>query len=50
MSDVEKSLGVLRNDAIARGMLELAITYGWSMLRLGDERIARQMTMIGHKK
>lgn len=29
----------LRQDAIARGMSELAIAYGWSAIRLGAERI-----------
>jgi hypothetical protein len=33
----------LREDALARGMLDLAIVYGWSMLRIMDEVIARQL-------
>jgi hypothetical protein len=32
-------LRALREDAICRGNLELAITYGWSMIRLSEERL-----------
>jgi hypothetical protein len=38
----------LRKDAIARGMNELAMAYGWSAIRLGEELIfqlkARKVT------
>jgi len=37
--DAEKIRGTmlnLRQDALGRGMLELAIIYGWSAIRAGD--------------
>lgn len=30
---------MLRDDAIARGMLDLAIVYGWTLIRLNQESI-----------
>jgi hypothetical protein len=29
----------LRDDALGRGYLELAVTYGWTLMRLGIEKI-----------
>ncbi len=29
----------LRSDALAKGMTELAVTYGWSILRLQNETL-----------
>lgn len=40
-SPVEKSLWDLRDDAMNRGMFDLAVVYCWSMLRLVEERIKR---------
>ena len=37
------SLRKLRDDAISRGMLELAIVYGWSGLELYDEEITERL-------
>ena len=44
MDDIHRSAGersiiLLREDALARGMQELAIVYGWSLLRLKGEQI-----------
>jgi hypothetical protein len=46
MDEVAKSILVLRKDALARGMDDLAIVYGWSAIRLYDENIGRQITQI----
>jgi hypothetical protein len=40
---IEKSLILLRNDAIERGLAELAITLGWSIIRMRSEQIEQQM-------
>lgn len=42
---VLKSLQVLRNDALARRpqLDDLAIAYGWSMIRIGQEILGREM-------
>jgi hypothetical protein len=39
----------LRDDAIGRGLQELAITCGWSACRLGDEAVAEQTREIINK-
>lgn len=39
MSPVERSLTLLRQDAIERGFQELAIAYGWSIIELGADRL-----------
>ena len=44
MKDAAHSVGRLRVDALSRGMDELAIAYGWSQIRLNEEKIGRQMT------
>jgi hypothetical protein len=35
-----KSLVALRLDALERGMIELAMTYGWSAIKRGNEILA----------
>ena len=40
------SIGKLRRDAIKRGMQELAIAYGWSEIRMKEEKLERKMTQI----
>ncbi len=37
-----RSLMQLRTDAIERGLNDLAIVYGWTLLRYGEEIIQRQ--------
>jgi hypothetical protein len=39
-----RALAVLRQDALERSLIELAIVYGWSMVRLSNEIIAKQIT------
>lgn len=46
MNQEIEELKRLRNDAIERGMQELAIVYGWSAIRLGQELLQRQLTQI----
>lgn len=43
-----KSLQILRNDALIRSpqMDDLAIAYGWSMIRIGQEILGREMDAI----
>ena len=36
---IEQSLILLSNDALNRGLAELAITLGWSIIRLRAERL-----------
>jgi hypothetical protein len=45
---VLKSLKVLRDDALTRRpmMDDLAIVYGWSMIRIGEQILGREMTAI----
>ena len=38
-----RALAVLRQDALERGLTELAIVYGWSMMRISNEIIASQI-------
>jgi hypothetical protein len=40
-----KSLQILRNDALARRpqLDDAAIAYGWSMIRIGQEILGREM-------
>lgn len=40
------TLQKLRNDALARDMSDLAIAYGWSMIRLGQEILGREMSAL----
>lgn len=37
--NVVKSLAMLRKDAHDRGLLELAIVCGWSLMRFGNEKL-----------
>lgn len=46
MDDLDKSLTLLRNDAIERGFQELAISLGWSLIRMRAEKLMRAMTDI----
>lgn len=43
--DVLRSLQLLRNDALARRpqMGDLAIAYGWSMIKIGERILGREM-------
>lgn len=45
---IMKSLKILRDDALAHRpkMDELAIVYGWSMIRLGQEILGREMDAL----
>lgn len=43
MKEIAKSIGLLRRDAIERGMQELAITYGWSEIQLKAEILNSMM-------
>jgi hypothetical protein len=36
----------LRNDALSRGLQELAIVYGWTAMRLGQELCDEQMRLL----
>ena len=38
-----RTLAVLWQDALERGLTELAIVYGWSMMRISHEVIASQI-------
>jgi hypothetical protein len=42
MIDIGKALDILRRDTIERGMLELAIVYGWSQIKLWQETLNRK--------
>lgn len=44
MKELQRSLKILRNDAIERRLGDLAIVYGWSEIRLGEQILNRQMT------
>lgn len=46
MDEAANSIGLLRQDALDRGMPDLAIAYGWSQIRLNEEHIGRQMTKL----
>lgn len=39
MKDRSETMKMLWQDAKDRGMIELAIVYGWSAVRLGSEKI-----------
>ena len=41
-----ETLKRLRSDALDRGMHELAIAYGWSAIRVGEEILGREMTQL----
>lgn len=41
---MDKSFNILRNDAIERGMLDLAIVYGYSQIKTREEFLNTQMT------
>ena len=41
MKDIESSFNFLRQDAFDRGLLDLAIVYGWSKIRLSDDKIIK---------
>jgi hypothetical protein len=43
-----KSLQLLRNDALARRpvMDDLALAYGWSMIRIGQDILGREMNAM----
>jgi hypothetical protein len=43
MIKVRDSMDMLRRDALARGMLDLAAVYGWSEIRINTEIIDQQM-------
>ena len=40
---VKRSISILRHDAMARGMDELAIVYGWSEIRISDQILLRKV-------
>jgi hypothetical protein len=40
--DIHKSISILRKDALEWGLLDLAIVYGSSLIRLGDEILRRK--------
>jgi hypothetical protein len=42
---MEQTLIMLRDDAQARGLHELALVYGWSLLRLKGERIVARLEL-----
>lgn len=46
MKEVKDSICALREDAIARGMQELAIVYGWSAIRLSEQILQRKMSDV----
>ena len=39
VKDIRDMLLMLRQDALDRGMQELALAYGWSAIRIGMERL-----------
>ena len=41
------NLSSLRNDAVARGDYKLAVTYGWSLMRLWNELMSLQFSEMG---
>jgi len=41
-----KALADLRLDAIERGLNELAIVYGWSLVRLADESLGEKLVQF----
>lgn len=45
---VYASLKKLRDDALARDMKDLAVSYGWSMIELGNETLARQQAELAN--
>ncbi len=40
---VGRSLWLLREDAISQGLPDLAIAYGWSLIRIGRETAAEKI-------
>jgi hypothetical protein len=43
---IRETIWRLRQDALERRMIELAITYGWSAIRLADEELAGTMAEL----
>jgi hypothetical protein len=39
---LQRALLSLRQDAIRRGLKELAICYGWSVIRIGEELLTNR--------
>lgn len=46
MSDARDTIIRLRTDAIDRGLTELALAYGWSAIRLGEELWAERRNAV----
>jgi hypothetical protein len=47
---VAESLTYLRNDALSLGMKDLAIVYGWSVIRLKAQEINEQALRLSRYK
>ncbi len=43
---MRKSFDLLRKDALERGMDDLAIVYGWSLMRMGQEQLDAYMQAV----
>lgn len=50
MDAIRKSIQALRDDAIERGLTDLAIVYGWSAIRLGEHVLGAKMIALGFRK
>lgn len=46
MSPVIQSLEILRRDAMTRGMYDLAVAYGWSAVRAGQDILEEQCRSV----
>lgn len=46
MRKIHETINELRRDALERDMTDLAIAYGWSAIRLGEEYLKREMTQL----
>lgn len=42
MTPDAKRMDMLRRDALARGMLDLAAVYGWAEIRINNETLRKQ--------
>lgn len=47
---IYRSLMALRVDAMDREMLDLAIVYGWSLMRIGEQHVQEAMKQIGRHR
>ena len=47
---VEQALFILRGDAQDRGLHDLALIYGWSLMRINADRVIDSIKLLGKPK